>query len=182
MFYIYMRPKNEIWKNIIIDGKKTNYKISNLGQVKNKFTGQILRYNINHNGYGRVKINEKYYFVHRLVMDAFTERFDDKNQVDHIDGNKLNNRLDNLEWVNQSENMRRAIDLGLKKPLIGESNPANKYTENQIITACELLKSGKYTRKETAKITGISYKVIRDLVNKKTWIHISSNYNFDNIP
>lgn len=69
------------------------------------------------NGYLKAHINGKYVFVHRVIAELFCDNPNRYEQVDHIDGNKLNNRADNLEWVTASENMRRAYKNGLKKPV-----------------------------------------------------------------
>ena len=86
-----------------------NYEISNLGRVRNK--KQILKPdNINH--YLYVRLNGRKVSIHRLVMKTFLPREDaDKMQVNHIDGNKHNNQLDNLEWCTQSENIRHMLKL-----------------------------------------------------------------------
>ena len=76
----------------------------------------------------------KQYFRHRLVMICFKPHKNQNNlQVNHIDGNKLNNNLDNLEWVNNQENRIHAVKIGLAARLKGESNPASKLLESQVI-------------------------------------------------
>jgi hypothetical protein len=60
------------------------------------------------------------YFVHRLVAQAFVPNPDKRPQVNHIDGNKANNHVSNLEWVNNSENQAHAIKLGLKRVKVGK--------------------------------------------------------------
>ena len=104
----------ETWKKI-----SNNYQVSNLGRVKNK-KGQILKPYISSTGYLKVRLdNGKQEYVHRLVATAFCEN--KGNCVDHINGNKKDNRAENLEWVSPKENAIRSSKLGLlgkeKKPI-----------------------------------------------------------------
>lgn len=108
----------ENWKKIFIDGKETFYSVSDLGNVRNDSTKTILGGTINNTGYKMVHLRQridKYCSVHRLVMKAFCPcELDDDLEVDHIDGDKTNNKLENLRWCNRIENMRsyRANSLG----------------------------------------------------------------------
>ena len=96
----------EIWKKI-----SDNYQVSNLGRVKNK-KGKILKPYISSTGYLKVHLdNGKQEYVHRLVATAFCEN--KGNCVDHLNGNKKDNRAENLEWVSTKENIARSIKLGL---------------------------------------------------------------------
>ena len=76
------------------------------------------------NGYLAVPLSKnnitKDYSVHRLVAEVFIPNPENKPQVNHIDGNKTNNNIDNLEWCTCSENIRHAYTNGLQKPLIGK--------------------------------------------------------------
>ena len=85
-----------------------NYSISNLGNVRNDITGRILVPYLNTNGYMAltlVKEKKKYLrYIHRLVAIAFIPNPEGKTQVDHINGNKVDNVLENLRWVTVSEN------------------------------------------------------------------------------
>lgn len=94
----------EIWKNSIVE----NYAISNLGRIKNLKTNRIIKPDKEEKGYCRlsVKINgiKKHFPVHRLVAIAFIPNPLNKSQVDHIDCDKTNNRVDNLRWVSNKEN------------------------------------------------------------------------------
>ncbi len=89
----------EIWKPI---KDLPGYSVSNKGRIKKDSTGQIMVLSKN-GGYCRITISKH---VHRLVADAFIEKPKDKNKcwVDHIDGNRSNNNVDNLRWVTPSEN------------------------------------------------------------------------------
>lgn len=90
-----------------------NYKISNLGRLKNS-KGEIMKpWNDSH-GYLDVKFykDKKSYHrkIHRLVAEAFIENPENKKQVNHIDGNPMNNFLENLEWVTPKENIRHLLE------------------------------------------------------------------------
>lgn len=172
----------EEWKQIIENNKPVNYDVSNMGQVRNRKTGHYLAQMDDNGGYLELKIHGKTRKVHRLVMETFCPTDNDQLQVNHIDGDKTNNKLSNLEWVTPRQNMRHAVRTGLHKALKGEDHPMNINSEEKIINACEMLESGKYSRKEVANITGISHGVIKQITRGVLWSHISKNYDFSNIP
>lgn len=113
----------EEWKKIVIDGRETYYSISNFGRVRNDSRGTFLKGSEGNTGYQMVHLRysiDKKCSVHRLVMKAFCPREDcDELQINHIDGNKMNNRLDNLEWSTALENMRHSFENGLQKEYVG---------------------------------------------------------------
>lgn len=105
----------EIWKIISYKNVKPNtYEVSNLGNVRNIKTHKLLHGNntSNEKGYVRVclqttgKANK--FSVHRLVMNAFSDNPSDTLEVNHIDGNPSNNKLDNLEYTTRLENAHHA--------------------------------------------------------------------------
>lgn len=119
---------NEIWKDIV--GYENIYMISNFGRVwayqrvielpKQPWTtGGTFLAERNHNGYricylyNNCKREKKR--IHRLVAEAFIPNKNSLPVVNHIDGNKSNNKVDNLEWATRSENMQHAFDTGLIK-------------------------------------------------------------------
>ena len=108
--------ENEIWKQVVlenIDTKDKQYFVSNLGRFKNS-SGIIMdNYKVNGNGYIRVYIYNKTFALHRLIALAFIENTENKEQVNHIDGNKLNNSVVNLEFVTNQENQIHKFKIGL---------------------------------------------------------------------
>ena len=119
---------DEEWRDI--PGFEGRYQVSNLGRVKSlprevsNYTGKllvkekILKQRHDFKGYMRIDLKDntgkhRYLGVHRLVALAFIPNPDNKPQINHIDGNKENNMLNNLEWVNNSENQLHAYRTGL---------------------------------------------------------------------
>lgn len=100
----------EVWK--IISGIE-KYEVSSFGRVRNRFNGKILDGSINNKGYKRYDlcVNGKRIVKsgHTLVANAFIEKTDGKPFVNHIDGDKTNNRVENLEWCTHKENMIHSV-------------------------------------------------------------------------
>ena len=121
----------EIWKDVI--GYEGLYEVSNFGRVRScnrilknttnniwqNFKGRMLKQDIGDRGYYCVRLcknnKSKHLYVHRLVLETFIPNPENKEQVNHIDGNKRNNRVDNLEWCTVSENIQHAYDTGLNE-------------------------------------------------------------------
>jgi hypothetical protein len=106
--------ENEVWKEIPLHltSNRPNYYVSSLGRYKNKERIINVKYS---SGYKRVRIGDVKYLLHRLVAFTFIPNPENKAQVNHIDGNKLNNSVDNLEWVTNQENQIHKVKTGLYK-------------------------------------------------------------------
>lgn len=134
--------KNEVWKDIA--GYEGLYQVSNLGRVKSlprirktygkrtyKTKEKVMIAPLSINGYHRICLTkdgkQKHYFVHRLVAIAFMGEQDHYEVVNHINGNKLDNRVENLEFCTQSHNVKEAYRLGLGK---GTGRKIEQYTKN----------------------------------------------------
>lgn len=111
------------WRTLNQFDKK--YEISDWGEIRNLKTQRILKTSnrINNMGYLRVRILGKEYLVHRLVAQTFIINPKNKPQVNHIDGDKTNNKAENLEWVTNSENQLHAYNNNL------QTRKARKRTE-----------------------------------------------------
>jgi hypothetical protein len=96
-----------------------NYLISPDGRVFSLYTMKFLKLRVTNCGYNQIQLfnkdGYKYFSVHRLVANAYIQNEENKPQVNHIDGNKLNNLAFNLEWVTASENQKHCSDIGLRK-------------------------------------------------------------------
>lgn len=92
----------------------------------------------------------------------------EKLEVNHIDGDKRNNNLYNLEWCTSSENQKHAYRMGLNKLRYGENNNFSKLKEKDIKKIFELRKQG-LTQKEIAELIGCTRSNISYILNKKTW-------------
>lgn len=109
-----LNNNNEIWKSI--KGFEGFYEVSNLGNIRNR-NKKILKHYIINSGYASVTLWLNYkcshYLVHRLVLMTFCPSSNPyKKEVNHIDENKLNNCLDNLEWVTSKENKQHSLKSG----------------------------------------------------------------------
>lgn len=169
-------------KNIL----DTNYKIDAIGNVYGS-SGNILKPAKDHKGYLRVaimlngKLTSKR--VHRLVSDAFISNPENKPCVNHINGIKTDNRVENLEWCTYKENTRHAIENNLFyfntseqskniTPKRGSLNGNALLTEKDVIVIRQKYKPRIYTRKMLSLEYRVKESCIKDIVNRKSWKHI----------
>ena len=151
------------------------YKVSDTGIVWNKEKDVEVRTR-NRNGYiGVTLFNDGYRKdenVHRLVAKAFLIGEPDQDQVNHKDGNKSNNHVDNLEWCTLSENRQHAYDNGLQHGRKGSKHHGAKFTEDEIREIKRKLANG-YGVTKLARELGVSHATISLINTGKNWSHIT---------
>lgn len=148
----------EIWRRIDAD-----YDVSNQGRVRHG--SRILSGSVHSDNYILVTLHGKQIPVHRLVAEAFIPNYEKKPEVNHIDGNKMNNAVDNLEWVTRAENQKHAVDNGLQpKPA---KTYQGKFTAEQREEIKRLWDSGMFSRRQLAIKYGVSHTCVNDIINDK---------------
>ncbi len=168
--------ENEIWKPV--NGYESIYSVSNLGRVKmlgRKWLSsgfervsneRLIKPFLNKNKWHRVSLvidnkNVKKFQLHRLVGIAFIPNPENKPEINHIDGNPSNNKVENLEWCTRAENAQHACDTGLMKPIRGGSNANAK----RIL--CTTLGLEFSCLPEAEEVLGISRSGISAVINNK---------------
>ena len=143
--------------------------VSNFGEVKSH--GKIIKGEITSGGYRRVHVSHKgvqyKFLVHRLVAEAFILNPKRLPEVNHIDGNKQNNSVDNLEWCTRSQNTSHAFKTGLRN-YNGCKNPHSKLTQSDVETIRRIYVRGKHCENNSyglAKRYNVSPKTIQNVVN-----------------
>lgn len=176
----------EIWETI--DGFDGVFKISNLGRVKriecirqhprygqSKFKEKIFSVHINTGGYPDVTLQHngirKTFRVHRLVAAAFIPNPENKVTVNHKNGIKTDNSVENLEWNTNSENTKHSYRMGLQADRRGE-NSWSKLKEQDVKTIKALLYAG-CNHRMLAEQFNISRPTITAISGKRLWSHVN---------
>lgn len=164
----------EVWKDV--EGFE-DYEVSNTDKIKSWKGNKnpiILKGGIKGHGYRSVNLckNGKKYqrYVHILVAQAFIPNPLNLPEVNHKDGNKLNNNDWNLEWCTTSDNGKHAYKIGLQIPIYGEDNVKAKLTEKQVLEIRAL--KGIMPYHKIGEIYGVSKSLIGLIQLRKAWQHI----------
>lgn len=140
--------------------------------IKSLLTGKNIRKRIGPNGYFQINLyingKCKTFMLHRLVANAFIPNPNNLPCVNHIDGNKLNNQLSNLEWVTHKDNMRHAFRTGLVRPATGKETKHGRFTEDDIKYIRELREQGK-SQYQIASIYNVTRGAIQQILEGKTY-------------
>ena len=165
---------NEIWKDV--DGFNGFYQVSNLGRVKS--VNKIRKLHKTQDGYYKVRLQhgdvDKTCRVHRLVAEAFIPNLHNKETVNHIDGNKENNHVTNLEWNDRHEQLQHAYDLNLKKADKGSSNCNAALTDEQVreIRKVYVRQSKEFGTVALGRKYGVSDRVIGLVVRGLSYTNV----------
>ena len=174
----------EVWKPV--KGYEELYEVSDMGNVKalrrtvnsgkchRTWEEHFIKFAVDGSGYFRTNLAKdgvnKTVKVHRLVAEAFIPNPLNLPEVNHIDGNKQNNCVENLEWCSHSENLKHAVKTGLKR-LDGEFNPSHKLTEDQIefIRKSYIPRHPQFGTVALGKRFGVHRKTITRIINNQCW-------------
>ncbi len=184
-----MKQKIEIWKPVMIKPFIGMYEVSNFGRVKKfarivetpnhirgkrRYRKEFILKPVLINGYMSVTLCEfgevrKHIKVHRLVALHFLNNPKKYPQINHIDGNKLNNHCSNLEWCNQEHNMQHAHAMGLMNLKRGSEIHSAKLDEAKVKI---IRRSLSVLINKLSKQFDVGYSAIHEVIYNKTWRHI----------
>lgn len=152
---------------------KSGYLVSTEGRIKGKCV-EFIKPTITKAGYEMSGIG----LVHRIVVETFLGEIPKNYEVNHIDGCKTNNRLNNLEIVTKSENQKHAIRTGLQPVFNGETNPMSELKESEVIDIYNMIKNGE-TNKDIAIKYNIHDRYVSLIRHGKRWKYLWKSYFTD---
>ena len=169
----------------VVPNIKPLYFVSTFGRVYSYNTNDFIKGSYR-NGYRNITVKlkdctSKTVQVHRLVMLSFHPIMNPENfTVNHIDGDRTNDCIWNLEWCTYAQNTQHACMMGLMRYNGGESNSHCSITEAQAEEICKMLISGNYNCIEIANIIGCSAGVVYQISSGNSWKHLVCKYDVIN--
>lgn len=177
---------NEIWKDI--NGYEGFYQASNMGRIRSldrkiycrgfkkqkTSKGRILSTKKTAGLYPKVTLSVngqvKYFKVHKLIAKTFLEQTSSKHQVNHLDGDKTNNNLENLAWVSAKENIAHARTSGL---IIDKPRKGIRRLNLAEVVFFKIMKEEGFSYQRIGDILDVSRCTVSDAVTGRTWKHLS---------
>jgi len=151
------------------------YELNKKGQVFSVRSNKFLKPQLKTNGYLSVSFCEngkvKQHLVHRLVAKKYLPNPKNLPEVNHKNGIKIDNRLENLEWVSKSENEKHSYKVGLKSHL-GEKNTQSKLTKEEVLQIKNFWETKNFLQKELGEMFGVCQQTISLIVINKNWKHL----------
>ena len=170
----FVKRELEEIKVIDCDSRLSIYRITNEGRVFNSITNKVLKPKIDNEGYWKIVFQVKGKRIekrlHRLIALAFIENKDDKPFVNHIDGDKLNYHLDNLEWCTPKENAVHASENNLLR--FGENHKSSSITEEQARIIISEIENGLKVSDIVKKYDFATKSIVEKIKNKTRWKHL----------
>lgn len=160
-----------------------HYCVTKEGQVYSLYSNKFLKVSTTKAGYYMVTLCEDTVktniLVHRLIATAYLDNLEDKPCVNHKDGIKTNNQVENLEWCTYQENTKHAMDTGLHRTEV--INDYRTISDHDAAKICDMLEEGSRV-KDIAETYGLNHSVICGIKSGKFYRDISKDYNFRNVP
>jgi hypothetical protein len=173
----------EIWKYAV--GYEGKVMVSSFGRIKRmpyeyfnkgvkKMRTELIRKPSLSQRYYTIRLFDKTVLVHRVVAEAFIPNPEKKLFVNHIDGNKTNNSVNNLEWCTSSENSLHAYKAGMRKAHTkrGKESHFARLNEKDVLAIREKYEKGGFTQRQVAKEYSVTQSTIYQIINKISWNHI----------
>ena len=153
-----------------------DYEINSEGIVRKISTKRIKKSFKRPDGYIGIQLyitkeKVKNYQLHRLIANAFIPNPDNKLYVNHIDSNRENNSLNNLEWVTFEENVKHGYELGYASNK-GSNNGFSVLTEEQVLEMRSKRENDNLTYQQLATQYNVSYGCVAGIIQRKNWKHI----------
>ncbi len=171
--------EGEFWKDII--GLEEVFVVSNKGRIRRIMhrknpTNRLMKQFFDKEGEGYMQIplcnlgKKTFFLVHRTVAISFIPNPENKPEVNHKDGDKTNNCVENLEWATSLENIRESWRMGLSKSRTGEKHHNSKLTEKEVLEIRNI--GNTMSQKEIGRLYGINHQAVYKILKRLRWKNI----------